>query len=90
MDAERLAVSGIRRIGIPWSRMRVGVTAHSVYVAPRKRGLKTRGSDPRRRPNLAGLLMGESLLPALQQNESRVASQVGHLLDEVGREWERV
>lgn len=85
-DAERLAVSTIPRIGLPWSRMRVGVTRTSVYVAPKQRG--TRSSEARRRPNLAGLLLGRSMVPALEQNEARVAAEVEQLLGAVGRAWE--
>lgn len=85
-DAEQLAVGGIPRVGIPWSRMRVGVTQAGVYVAPRQRG--TRGG-PRRRPNFAGLLLGRSLLPALEQNTPQVMSEMEQLLDTVGRSWER-
>lgn len=87
-DAERLAVSGIPRIGLTWSRMRVGVTKTSVYVAPRKRGV--RGNDSRKRPNLAGLLLGRSMVPALEQNEARVVREMNEMLEQVGRAWERV
>lgn len=84
-DAEALAVSGIPRIGLPWSRMRVGVTQKLVYVAPKERGRK-RG---RRRPNLAGLLTERAMVPALEQNTAEVERRVGRVLDTVGREWER-
>lgn len=84
-DAESLALSSIPRIGLPWSRMRVGVTRRVVYVAPQRRGRK-RG---RRRPNLAGLLMGRAMSPALERNRGEVESRVGRVLDTVGREWER-
>lgn len=85
-DAEGLAVSGIPTVGLPWSRMRVGVTRHSVYVAPRQRGSR----DPRRRrPRFAGLLLNRAMLPALQRNERRVEAAVEQMLGEVGRVWER-
>ncbi len=88
-DAEQLAKSGIPRIGLPWSQMRVGVTTTSVYVAPRQRGV--RGRDQRlRRPNLANLLLGRSMLPALQKNEPRVLAGMQDVLESVGRTWERV
>ncbi len=83
-DAERLAVQGIRRIGLPWSEMRVGVTARSVYIAPKQRGSR-RGTG---RPNLAGLLLGRAMVPALQLNEPGVAAEAERLLAEVGRAWE--
>ena len=54
--AATLAASSIRRIGPKWSQMRTGVTQRLVYVAPKQRGVKTRGADPRRRPNLGDLL----------------------------------
>lgn len=83
-DAERLAVAGIETIGIPWSRMRVGVTQTSVYVAPKRRG----GQRDRRRPNLAGLLLDRAMLPALRRNEPRVVREMEQMLDRVGRRWE--
>lgn len=85
-DAERLARSNISRIGSAWSEMRVGVTSRLVYVAP-----KRRGRNPRlKRPNLAGLLMGRAMEPALEQNVTGVETEIGHLLDIMGRTWERV
>ncbi len=86
-DAESRASSAIPRIGLPWSRMRVGVTRHSVYVAPRERGVR-RGS--RRRPNLAGLLLERAMEPALEANHPRVLAAVEDLLQDMGRHWERV
>lgn len=85
-DAERLARAGIPTIGLPWSQMRVGVTSTSVYVAPRRRGSRL---VTRRRPNLAGLLLGRAMLPALDQNQNEVATRVDRMLGEVGAVWER-
>ena len=87
-EAELLAASGIPRIGVPWSRMRVGVTQTSVYVAPRQRGDRARGSR-RRRPNLAGLLLSRAMLPALAHNQQRVVREVDAMLGRVGSVWER-
>jgi hypothetical protein len=88
-DAELLAVSGIRRIGLPWSRMRVGVTNREVYLAPRERGQK--GRDQRlRRPNLRGLLLTRAMEPALAQNQGQVVAGVDAALATVGRVWEDV
>ena len=84
-DAERLAVAGIPSIGLSWSRMRVGVTQTGVYVAPRRKG----GKGSRRRPNLAGLLLGRSMMPALQQNVPQVEAGMERMLGKVGRAWER-
>lgn len=88
LDAERLARSRITRIGVPWSQMRVGVTQRLVYVAPRQRGVKARGDRRYRRPNLADLLMGRAMEPALAENEGRIVNRLEHVLDIVGREWE--
>jgi hypothetical protein len=86
--AESLALENIRRIGVPWSRMRIGVTQKTVYVAPRERGQK--GRDRRlKRPNLFDLLMGRSLQPALDQNISRVEASMETVLDTVGAAWEQ-
>lgn len=90
VDAQHLALTEIRRMTLPWSEMRVGVSQTSVYVAPKKRGVKTRGKDPRRRPNLFDLLLGRSLEPALEHNEGRVVFEVEKMLGSVGRAWERV
>jgi hypothetical protein len=86
-SAETLAVEKITRIGVPWSRMRVGVTQREVYVAPRQRGQK--GKDQRlRRPNLFDLLMGRALEPALDQNIDKVEAALEGVLGSVGRSWE--
>lgn len=84
-DAETLARSAIPRIGLPWSQFRVGVTSTSVYVAPRQRGVR-RGQ--RGRPNLADLLLGRSMLPALDRNQSRIEGEMELMLGTVGRAWE--
>lgn len=87
-DAEQLARANIRRIGRPWSEMRVGVTQTLVYVAPRQRGVKSRTDRRFRRPNLFDLLMGRSMEPALERNEARVEAGVAVILDTVGKAWE--
>lgn len=84
-DAELLATATITRIGVPWSRMRVGITRHTVYVAPRQRGSRQFG---RKRRNLAPLLMDKAMLPALQRNEERILERTRQFLDSVGRTWE--
>lgn len=83
-DAQALATSSIRKIGIPWSRMRVGITRHTVYVAPVKR----RGRS--RRPNLFDLLLADALSPALDRNRDRVETEVQDAVRDMGRAWERV
>ena len=81
-DAEGLAVARIPRMASSprWSLMRVGVTRTTVYVAPKQRGLRNR-ADPRRRPNLADLLMGRAMEPALEQNQHEIEVAVEHALD---------
>lgn len=89
-DAEALAIGRISNIGVPWSRMRVGVTSRDVYVAPRQRGVKGTGRQRRRRPNLANLLMDDAMLPALATNAPRIVAGVDDLLENIGRDWARV
>lgn len=89
-DAENLAGERVRNIGGRWSRMRVGVTQRVVYVAPRERGVTSRGRASSRRPNLGGLLMDRAMQPALDQNREEVVREVDDLLLNIGREWERV
>jgi hypothetical protein len=85
-DAEAMAVAGISRIGVPWSRMRVGVTMQVVYVAPKQRASRANGRL--RRPKLAPLLMDRAMQPALDRNRDEVVRRVDALLDTVGREWD--
>lgn len=88
-DAEQLAVDRIPRIGVPWSRMRIGVTQRLVYIAPRERGKQSRRNPLLKRPNLAGLLYGRAMGPAVDRNEHQIISGFEHLLDTVGRDWEQ-
>lgn len=69
---------GIRNIGLDWSKMRVGITRDTVYVAPRKRGLK---KGAKKRPNLAPLML-ERMEQALDQHSDQIES---HLLEAVER-----
>lgn len=86
VGAERLAVEQITRIGVPWSRMRVGVTNKSVYLAPRERGQK--GRDQRlRRPNLRPLLLG-SMEEAFDHDRAQIIVGFESMLTTVGRKWE--
>lgn len=86
--AEGLAIEKIRRMTMEWSRMRVGISTASVYVAPVARGVKKHG-DPRNRPNLFDLLLGRALEPALDQNIGGVVAGVeawlGGVVDDVAR-----
>jgi hypothetical protein len=88
-DAEQLARANISHIGEKWPRMRVGVTQKLVYVAPRQRGIRTRGADPRKRPNLATLLMEKAMEPALERNAPTIERRVEAALDEVADKFNR-
>src|SRR5687768_11469417 len=79
LDAQSLAVTRIRRVTLPWSRMRVGVKAASVYVAPVARGAFARRY---KRPNFSDLLMNRAMIPALNRNESKVVAAVEKAVDE--------
>ena len=83
-----MATQRIRRIGPTWARMRVGTEGGVVYVAPVERGSKGRGNQRFRRPNLADLMMGRAMEPALQQNEDKVIARVNDALNDVARVWE--
>jgi hypothetical protein len=89
-SAERLAVSGIRKVGPNWSRMRTGVTTRLVYVAPRERGAKGRGNQSRRRPNMGSLLRKRALEPALEQNKGRIEADFARMLDRLAAKWNRI
>lgn len=82
--AELLASQDIRKMTVPWSHMRIGVTTSSVYVAPQQRGTR----DPRKkRPNFGLLLLGRSLEPALAQKSSEVEAGFNDLLELVEKVW---
>lgn len=85
-DAERLAAAGIPRIGPRWSRMRVGVTARLVYVAPRQRGARGR-DNPRRRPAFATLMEQRAMAPALARNEAQIEARVEEAFEKIAHRW---
>lgn len=91
LAAERLTVSEIRNMGegAAWSKMRTGVTRTSVYVAPVKRGLKGSPTDPRRRPNLATLILDRAFEPALARNEAEIVRGIERLMDKVADNFNR-
>lgn len=84
--AEELALADIdnMRLSPRWAQMRIGVTQPVVYVAPRAR--RRQGSP---RPNLAGLLMGRSMEPALDQERDEVVSLVDQLIGVVVDAFDR-
>jgi hypothetical protein len=87
-DAQQLALSTIA--GMPrsprWAGMRIGIIRTSVYVAPRQRGVK---SGPRKRPNLANLLMNQAMQPALDRNTARVEAGFEQMLDTIADKFNR-
>lgn len=89
-DAQSLAGTEIRNVApfSPWSRMRVGVSRTVAYVAPVERGVKGRGNDRRRRPNLGDLLMDRAMQPALDRNVRQVERRFEELIDEAADVWE--
>lgn len=86
--AEGLAREQIRRMTIPWSRMRVGVTSDLVYIAPRLHGVKTH-DDPKNRPNLVGLLLNRAMEPALAANARNITVAAERALEHVAVQWEK-
>lgn len=83
-------ISGMARSRLPWWQMRTGSNLTTVYVAPQQRGVKTIGKRPRMRPNLATLLLGRAMEPALDNNADRVEDEVLETLDDLFRAWERI
>ena len=88
-DAQELAAAEIRNIGPAWSRMRTGVTRRVVYVAPRQRSRASRTNPRLRRPNLAGLLMGQAMEPALQRHQPQIEREMEQMLDRVADQFNR-
>lgn len=94
--AATLAMSSIRRIprSPAWAEFRTGVTQTLVYVAPKKRGIKGRGYDPRRRgegyanPPFSKLLAERALEPALEQNRHRIEADFDRMLDRLVNKWD--
>lgn len=84
--AEANAVTRIPTVGVAWSRMRVGVTQNSVYVAPRKRGTKTQSA---RRPKFKYLLLERAMDPALEQHGPQAEREVEQMLDRVAHKFNR-
>jgi len=86
--AQDLSLQRIRRMprSPQWAETRIGVTRHAVYIVPKQRGVKTgHWDDPKRRPNLVGLMMGRSFEPALAGGAGIVEQRVTALLGEVVR-----
>jgi hypothetical protein len=75
--ALRLAATDARA-GTKWSRMRIGVSARKVYVAPAAR--RTVGTA---RPNFGGRLLGRAMMPALEQEQDDVMRRMEKALDNI-------
>lgn len=86
-DAVQLAGQEITKMTTEWSQFRLGITPTSVYVAPVQRGTK---AASRKRPKFAGLLLGRSMIPALEENQPHVIEGVDKMLGDIGRKWEQV
>lgn len=91
-DAQAMAGVTIRNLGPgdPWTKMRTGMERGViVYVAPVERGVKGRGNQRKRRPNLKNLLLNRAMEPALTRNRGGVIRRLEGLLVDVTRVWER-
>jgi hypothetical protein len=90
-DAETLAAAKIRRMerSPQWAKMRIGITRNLVYIAPRQRGVRSRGADPRRRPNLAPLLMERAMEPALERHAAGIERTLDRALDRIADHFDR-
>jgi len=85
--ATALAISEIKKMTLPWSEMRIGVTLHDVYVAPVQRGTR----DPRKkRPKFAVLMLDRAMVPALDQNRPLIVLGLEQMLANIGQKWEKV
>jgi len=89
-DAHTRASGLIHVSAVDWSAMRVGITAHTVYVAPVEKGRASRGDPRRRRPKLKPRLRDRALVPALDANRARVVQEVKDAVRDMGRAWGRV
>ena len=76
--AEGLASGNISNIGPAWSRIRIGSPSGQVYLAPKQRN---RGGSPR--PNLAGLLMNEAMIPAVGDKRREFLKAVEKTFDDL-------
>lgn len=87
-DAQRLAASEITGMARSprWAGMRIGVTRNLVYVAPRQKGVR---GGPKRRPNLAGLMMARAMEPALEGNRESTVRAFEQMLDTVADTFNR-
>lgn len=89
-DLVRIEISGMARSRLPWWTIRTGVERNTIgFIVPQQRGVKTRGGERRRRPNLAPLIAAQEEA-ALNENIGRVEGEFKQALNEVARAWARV
>lgn len=74
--AAEKALASIPNIGARWARMRVGVTAKVVYIAPASR---RSGGSPRK--NLGPLLMDRAMQPALDESQDAIVAKLDALVE---------
>jgi hypothetical protein len=86
--AESELLATMQRVGLTWSKMRVGVTRHTVYVAPKARGRKRKATE-RQFAGLHRQLMPEAMELALERNISEVEDNVDDVLRKASSAWER-
>jgi len=87
-EAAALALSEIPRMASSprWAGMRVGVTQKAVYVVPRMRSTKVAS---RRRPNLAELMYGRAMQPALEHNQAKVVAEMDDIVQRACAKFNR-
>lgn len=93
-SAQELGPSRIRnmrrgrsRNGVRWDAVRIGVTRRAAYIAPVERGVKGRGNQRLRRPNLTDLVLDRAYEPALAMNRSEVVDRFGRIFDDIQHAW---
>lgn len=84
LDAQRNALN--IGTGFPWSRMRIGVTRGSVYVAPVQRGTRL---FTRKRPRFDTRLRTRAMEPALDANRAKIEKSVDELVARIERQFNR-
>lgn len=91
LRASRLALTRIRRMRFSpkWAIYRIGLTVNAVYIAPRQRGVKTRGRQALTRPNVGRLLAERASEPGLRQTEGRIVNEFEDMTRRLVTKWDR-
>lgn len=89
-DAHTRAAGLLKVSAVDWSAMRVGITRHTVYVAPVEKGRRSKSEPGRRRPKIKPRLRDRALEPALDAQRPRVVQEVKDAVRDMGRAWGRV